>query len=89
MPTIVEYSEKRAALNAYPVRIISPPAPGPCCLTRMEQVGGLEQEGEWHFYYKRCRICGFTVRYFLPRAVEVDDLVDLFTEEELAILNAA
>jgi len=89
MATIVEYNALKAPLNAYPIRIVSPPAPSPCCLTHMEQVGSLQEEDGWQFYYKRCPVCGFTVRYFLPRPWEDEDLVDLFTDEELAILRVA
>jgi len=89
MRTIVEYNGGKAPLNAYPIRIVSPPTPSPCCLIQMEQVGDHGEEDGWQFYYKRCWLCGFTVRYFLPRSWETDDLVDLFTDEELAILRVA
>ena len=63
--TIVEYDERRATLNAYPDRIISPPHPSECCASGMERVGDLEEDGNWLFIYKRCRTCGYTVRHFL------------------------
>ncbi len=70
--TIVEYDERRATLNAYPDRIISPPHPRECCASGMEQLGDVEEDGRWLFIYKRCRSCGYTVRHVLmlsPTAV--------------------
>jgi len=72
MANIVEYDERRATLNAYPDRIISPPHPSECCFSGMEQVGDVEEDGSWLFIYKRCRTCGYTVRHFLmmsPKAM--------------------
>lgn len=63
--TIVEYDERRATLNAYPERIISPSHPSECCASGMEQVGDVEEDGSWLFIYKRCQTCGYTVRHFL------------------------
>lgn len=70
MATIVEYSRSKPPLNAYPRRIISPPHPSPCCRTEMHRIGKVEQERGWSFFYKRCRICGYTVRHFLPMSEE-------------------
>ena len=72
MSNIVEYNEKEASFNAYPERIVSPPHPSECCLSGMEQVGDVEEDGSWLFIYKRCRTCGYTVRHFLmmsPKAL--------------------
>ena len=83
MATIVEYSAEKQPYNAYPKRIISPPSPGPCCFTHMERVGETEQEKGFPYYYRRCRVCGFTVKHFLPvKPVEVDlqHLVETFQE---------
>ncbi len=65
MANIVEYDERKAAVNAYPKRIISPPHPSECCSSGMAQVGRVEQDGNWLYIYKRCRACGYTVRHFL------------------------
>ena len=78
--SIVEYDEGGGTLNAYPDRIISPPHPSECCFLRMEQVGDVEEDGNWLFVYKRCRTCGYTVRHFLmlsPKAMRTmrDDLL--------------
>jgi len=73
MASIVEYDEQKAAINAYPEKIVSPPHPSTCCVSGMEQVGQIEEDGKWLYNYKRCRMCGYTVRQFLmlsPRALE-------------------
>lgn len=67
METIVEYSSKKKAINAYPARIVSPPVPSRCCSSSTKQVGGLQDEHAWPFVYHRCTVCGFTVRHFAPR----------------------
>lgn len=72
MASIVEYDERKSAINAYPERIVSPPQPNDCCPSGMEQVGDVEEDGNWLYVYKRCRVCGYTVRHFLmmsPRAL--------------------
>jgi ribosomal protein S14 len=72
MPTIVEYTDRKKPKNLYPVRIISPLRPGPCCDNNMEEIGEPRQEERWVSQYKRCRKCGFTVRMILR---ELPDLV--------------
>lgn len=74
--TIVKYTTEKAARNAYPRRIISPPSPSPCCATQMEQVGQIQRGDRWPYFYKRCRICGFTVRHILP--VPKVELLEVF-----------
>lgn len=67
METIVEYSTNKKPRNAYPKRIISPFRPHHCCAVGMITVGRVqEDERGFPFYYRRCRDCGFTLRYFLP-----------------------
>jgi hypothetical protein len=65
MASIVEYDERKAAVNAYPERIISPLHPSDCCVSGMERVGNVEEDGNWLYIYKRCRTCGYAVRHFL------------------------
>jgi hypothetical protein len=67
MVTIVEYSPHKRAINAYPTKIISPTSPGPCCLSSTEQLGGTYEDNGWPFVYRRCAVCGFTVRRFASR----------------------
>ena len=72
MASIVEYDERKAAVNAYPERIISPLHPSDCCASAMERVGNVEEDGNWLYIYKRCRTCGYAVRHFLmmsPKAL--------------------
>lgn len=83
MATVVEYSTEKQPYNAYPQRIISPPCPGPCCVAHMERVGEIEREKGFPYYYRRCRVCGFTVKHFLPvEPVEISlqHLLEMFSE---------
>jgi hypothetical protein len=73
MPTIVEYSDRKEAVNAYPERIVSPSRPGRCCATEMDEVGTPRAEGRWVFRYRRCQSCGFSVR----------QIVDVIPDAEL------
>jgi hypothetical protein len=66
MATIVEYDSSKEPLNAYPERIVSPFQPDSCCADHMVQVGKVEEERGSRFCYRRCEVCGFTLRYFLP-----------------------
>lgn len=66
MATIVEYSRQKKAINAYPVKIVSPLGPGDCCLSSTVQVGEVQDERGWPFVYHRCAVCGFTVRRLAP-----------------------
>ena len=67
MATVVEYSAHKRAINAYPTKIVSPTSPGPCCLSSTEQVGDTHKDHGWPFVYRRCAVCGFTVRRFASR----------------------
>jgi hypothetical protein len=71
MATIVEYTDEKKPTNAYPKRIVSPREPGPCCVSKMEQIGTEQREQGWTFIYKRCRKCGFTVRHVTSRDPQV------------------
>jgi hypothetical protein len=64
MSSIVEYRSDLPPRNEYPTRIISPPTPSGCCLAQMARVGPGGIDGRWRFYYKRCAVCGYTVRWF-------------------------
>jgi len=67
MATIVEYSTQKRAINAYPTRIVSPPVASDCCSSLAIQVGEVQDERGWPFVYRRCAVCGFTVRHLAPR----------------------
>ncbi len=64
--TIVEYSNHKHAINAYPARIVSPPVPSDCCSSFTVQVGEIQEQHGWPFVYIRCGACGYTVRRFAP-----------------------
>jgi hypothetical protein len=61
---IVEYRSDVAPSNDYPRRIVSPLTPSPCCLAHMDRIGHSAIDATWRFYYKRCVVCGYTVRCF-------------------------
>ena len=67
MATVVEYSAHKRAINAYPTKIVSPTSPGTCCPSSAEQVGDGHEDHGWPFVYRRCAVCGFTVRRFASR----------------------
>ncbi len=62
--TIVEYRNDIAPVNEYPRRIVSPLRPSACCLGAMGRLGAGGIDARWRFYYKRCPVCGYTVRCF-------------------------
>jgi hypothetical protein len=43
----------------------------------MDSLGVPEPEGGWIFEYRRCRVCGFTVRLFLRYVPDDTDCTDL------------
>ena len=61
---IVEYRSDVAPSNDYPRRIVSPLTPSACCLAQMTRIGQAAIDATWRFYYKRCAVCGYTVRCF-------------------------
>lgn len=77
MRTIVQYTAEKAAYNGYPTRIVSPPGPGPCCFSCMEPVGMGGHERGLVYDYRRCRLCGYTVRHFAPVVPVEGDLLHL------------
>ena len=64
MDNIIEYRDNRTPANDYPRRIVSPSAPSACCTDHMERIGRPAFDGNWRFFYKRCTVCGYTVRCF-------------------------
>jgi hypothetical protein len=89
MATIVEYSLKKKAENAYPIRIVSPPSPNICCAHNMERIGQIENDEGRTYYYRRCRVCGYTVRHFpvpvlperLAEGIDFRALTEIFAEK--------
>jgi hypothetical protein len=77
MATIVEYSDGKRPENRYPQRITSPTQSGPCCFSGMDTIGEVGHAGRFTYQYRRCRRCGFTVRFILqvdPDGVVLDAL---------------
>lgn len=64
MQNIIEYRDDLAPAYEYPRRIVSPATPSRCCFDHMERIGRPAMDAGWRFFYKRCGICGYTVRYF-------------------------
>jgi hypothetical protein len=64
MDNIIEYRDDETPANDYPRRIVSPTAPSACCADRMVRIGQSAFDANWRFFYKRCAICGYTVRCF-------------------------
>jgi hypothetical protein len=69
MDSIIEYRNDQPAANAYPRRIVSPLAPSACCMQHMERIGRPAVDAAWRFYYKRCAVCGYTVRCFYAPSI--------------------
>jgi len=72
MQNIIEYRNDLAPSNDYPRRIVSPSAPSRCCFDHMERIGQPAMDAGWRFFYKRCGICGYTVRcFYAPSLVAI------------------
>ena len=80
MPTIVQYTDRRAPENRYPHRIVSPPRSSPCCFSDMEDVGVATRDGDWEYRYRRCRTCGFAVRVIVRPILDEELLASLRRE---------
>ena len=64
MDSIIEYRNDLASVNDYPRRIISPLSSSSCCMNHMRRIGRSGLDASWRFFYKRCVVCGYTVRCF-------------------------
>ena len=64
MHSIIEYRDDLAPSNDYPRRIVSPSSPSRCCFDHMDRMGRPAIDANWRFFYKRCAVCGYTVRCF-------------------------
>ena len=82
MATIVEYTDHKPHRNLFPNRIISPTHSGPCCFTDMEELGLPQEDERWVFQYRRCRVCGFTVRAIIREIPDAQLLAQI--REDLA-----
>ncbi len=77
MSTIVTYTDTAPPRNQFPRRIISPTHSGPCCLSAMEDLGGVSRDERYEFTYRRCRKCGFTIRQIVRELVDQARLANL------------
>jgi hypothetical protein len=72
MENIIEFRDDIEPVNDYPRRIVSPTVPSGCCTDHMERIGRPEIDAKWRFYYKRCSVCGYSVRcFYAPSLVSV------------------
>ncbi len=72
MENIIEYRNDVPPANDYPQRIVSPTAASACCTDHMERIGRHAIDARWRYYYKRCTVCGYSVRHFYaPSLVSV------------------
>jgi len=77
MPSIVEYTDRKAAANHYPARIVSPSQSSDCCFSRMAELGEEHTEGRWVYRYRRCAACGYTVRVIVRTLPDTDLIAQL------------
>lgn len=71
--SIIVYTTEEKPKNLYPRRIISPPLPSVCCTdANRERLGKVFEELGRHYYYKRCKVCGHTVKYYFNLESEFD-----------------
>ena len=87
--SIVEYTDRKAARIQYPRRIVSPLTSSACCVEgNRQRVGGTEVEEGETFFYKRCRVCGHTVRFFFrPRTQATRLEIEIMRERASATLH--
>lgn len=75
--TIVRYNDLQIPVNEFPILIVSPSHSGPCCFLAMKVFQQEFHEGMAIYQYKRCELCGYTVRHVLrivPDAWMIADL---------------
>ncbi len=77
MGTIGEYTDQRRPVDHYPERIVSPTSPSPCCSSFAELIGSPQTDTRFVFQYKRCRVCGFSVRALREEVPDADLVANL------------
>ncbi len=71
--SIIVYTKDQKPRNEYPKRIVSPPYPAACCTdANRERIGKIHEELGRNYYYKRCRVCGHTVKYYFNVQSDLD-----------------
>ena len=64
--SIIHYTTKEKPRNDYPTRIVSPVSPSECCTPENRvRVGEVKDVEGLRFFYRMCRVCGHTVKFFL------------------------
>jgi len=85
--SIIEFRNDVFPVNDYPRRIVSPTAPSACCTVGMKRIGDPETDEAGQFYYKRCSVCGYSVRsFFAPSPTRVIEQVQQI-RRKLAMMN--
>ena len=71
--SIIVYTTAQKPRNDYPKRIISPPLPSACCTAANRlRVGKIHEELGRNYYYKMCKACGHTVKYYFNVQSDLD-----------------
>jgi hypothetical protein len=71
--SIIVYTNAQRARNDYPKRIISPPLPSVCCTdANRVRIGKIYEELGRNYYYKMCKVCGHTVKYYFNLQSDLD-----------------
>ena len=71
--SIIVYTADQKPRNDYPRRIVSPPLPSGCCTDANRlRIGKVHEELGRNYYYKRCRVCGHTVKYYFNLQSDLD-----------------
>ncbi len=71
--SIIVYTNAQKPRNDYPKRIISPPFPSACCTDANRlRIGKIYEELGRNYYYKMCKVCGHTVKYYFNLQSDLD-----------------
>lgn len=76
---IITYSESEKPRNDYPKKIVSPPAPSPCCNDENRfSVGNPKEVDGFKFQYRICNECGHAVKYYFPSVESTSQAVKTY-----------
>jgi hypothetical protein len=71
--SIIVYTSSQKPRNDYPRRIVSPPLPSACCTDANRlRIGKIHEELGRNYYYKMCKVCGHTVKYYFNLKSDLD-----------------
>jgi hypothetical protein len=85
MSNIIEYRDDQPPQNSYPQRIVSPTRASVCCVRQMAPIGTGAVEGGWRYQYKRCPVCGYTVRSFYAPSLRAE--VEMVRQMRIALAD--